>query len=217
LWAHGTPPLGPVWGPERHYRQVHWRHVQSANRHGLQGLHASQGDPGAQPESARNEGVSGSSPLGGSPRRPCKRGAFVVFGGVSYGLGRDPTRGPRCPSFTSRCASAIEWGEADTNPVSVVRKPRQGRRKAVRPLPPEDVERLRADLLSRNDHRSATLISVLAYTGMGPGEALRCSGATSATPDDYVFPRTDGDPWRSDDWSQVSLTEPRRQGIRRSA
>jgi integrase len=67
---------------------------------------------------------------------------------------------------------AIEWGEASTNPVSVVRKPRQGRRKAVRPLPPEDVKRIRADMLGRNDHRSATLVSVLAYAGLRPGEAL---------------------------------------------
>ena len=67
---------------------------------------------------------------------------------------------------------AIEWGEADANPVSVVRKPRQGRRRVVIPLAPEDVERIRAQLLAAGDLRSATLVSVLAYAGLRPGEAL---------------------------------------------
>src|SRR3954447_19263164 len=40
---------------------------------------------------------------------------------------------------------AIEWGEASANPVSVVRKPKQGRRRAVQPITPDGVERLRAE------------------------------------------------------------------------
>lgn len=67
---------------------------------------------------------------------------------------------------------AIEWGEAQANPVSVVRKPRQGRQRAIVPLTPEDIERLRAVLRNNGDHRSATLVSVLAYAGLRPGEAL---------------------------------------------
>lgn len=67
---------------------------------------------------------------------------------------------------------AIEWGEADINPVAVVRKPRQGRRRAVTAIPPEGVEALRAELLRRGSVRSATLVSVLAYAGLRPGEAL---------------------------------------------
>lgn len=67
---------------------------------------------------------------------------------------------------------AIEWGEAAANPVSVVRKPRQGRRRAVAPLAPEAVELLRAELLRRGSPLSAALVSVLAYAGLRPGEAL---------------------------------------------
>jgi integrase len=67
---------------------------------------------------------------------------------------------------------AIEWGEAQANPVSVVRKPRHGRQRAIEPLAPEDIERLRAILIDDGDHRSATLVSVLAYAGLRPGEAL---------------------------------------------
>ena len=62
---------------------------------------------------------------------------------------------------------AIEWGEAAANPVSVVRKPRQGRKRAVAPLAPEAVE-----LLRRGSPLSAVLVSVLAYAGLRPGEAL---------------------------------------------
>jgi len=67
---------------------------------------------------------------------------------------------------------AIEWGEARMNPVSVVRKPRQGRQRAVEPIAPEGVERLRAELLAEDDLRSATLVAVLAYAGLRPGEGL---------------------------------------------
>ncbi len=62
---------------------------------------------------------------------------------------------------------AVLQGKLQSNPVKVVAKPRQERR-AVRPLSPEVVERLRAHLRPRE----ATLVSVLAYAGLRPGEAL---------------------------------------------
>jgi integrase len=62
---------------------------------------------------------------------------------------------------------AVLQGKLQANPVKVVTKPRQERR-TVRPLPPETVERLRANL----PLREATLVSVLAYAGLRPGEAL---------------------------------------------
>lgn len=67
---------------------------------------------------------------------------------------------------------AIEWGEAEVNPVSVVRKPRQGRDRAIRVISPDNVERIRGHMLAGGDLMSATLVSVLAYSGMRPGEAL---------------------------------------------
>jgi integrase len=67
---------------------------------------------------------------------------------------------------------AIEWGEAESNPVSVVRKPRQGTRRVVQAIAPEGVERIRTFFLAAKDLRSATLVSVLAYAGLRPGEAL---------------------------------------------
>jgi integrase len=67
---------------------------------------------------------------------------------------------------------ALEWGEASSNPVALVRKPRQGRQRAIDVMDPKLVERIRRWMLLRGDLFSATLVSVLAYSGMRPGEAL---------------------------------------------
>jgi integrase len=63
---------------------------------------------------------------------------------------------------------ALEWGRISVNPVKVVKKPPAGRKRTVRALPPEVVEQLRSKLRQRD----ATLVSVLAYAGLRPGEAL---------------------------------------------
>ena len=72
-------------------------------------------------------------------------------------------------------ASAVEWGALPTNPVAGVRnRPRQRPTRVVRPQPPAQVERLRRYVEQRGatGEASATLISVLAYAGLRPGEAL---------------------------------------------
>jgi integrase len=63
---------------------------------------------------------------------------------------------------------AVEWGRIQVNPVKVIRKPRQGRKRTIRALPPSTVEQLRERLRVRD----AALVSVLAYAGLRPGEAL---------------------------------------------
>jgi integrase len=67
---------------------------------------------------------------------------------------------------------AVEWGYIPTNPAKVVRKPAGRRRHVVRPMAPAVVEQIRSHLLTGSDRRSATLVSVLAYAGVRPGEAL---------------------------------------------
>ena len=62
---------------------------------------------------------------------------------------------------------AVVRGVVRDNPVKAVRKPRQ-RSREVRPLAPRTVEALRAHLSPRD----ATLVSVLAYAGLRPSEAL---------------------------------------------
>lgn len=68
---------------------------------------------------------------------------------------------------------AVEMRYLASNPVRAVEKPRVPKRKRViDPLDAETVERVRAALLQRGMLRDATLVSVLAYAGVRPGEAL---------------------------------------------
>ena len=63
---------------------------------------------------------------------------------------------------------ALESERIARNPVRMVRKVARPPKKEVRPLPPATVEAMRA----ASGLRDATLISVLAYAGLRPGEAL---------------------------------------------
>jgi integrase len=67
---------------------------------------------------------------------------------------------------------AVEWRRIPANPCSAVRKPSQRRERVVRPLTPEHVERMRSHLLAHGRMRDAVFVSVLAYAGLRPGEAL---------------------------------------------
>lgn len=62
---------------------------------------------------------------------------------------------------------AVLRGLISHNPVKAVKKPRQ-RPASVRPLAPSTIEAMRSGLKATD----ATLISVLAYAGLRPGEAL---------------------------------------------
>jgi integrase len=76
---------------------------------------------------------------------------------------------------------AVEWGRLAANPVRVVHKPPGRRARAVRPFAPATVEAMRGHLLLRGRLREATLVSVLAYTGARPGEALALRWADVGT------------------------------------
>jgi len=67
--------------------------------------------------------------------------------------------------------------EADGVGPASVRKPPAGRARSVTPLAPETVEAIRDRLLRCGHLRDATLVSVLAYAGLRPGEALALSWA----------------------------------------
>ena len=63
---------------------------------------------------------------------------------------------------------AVLWGRIPSNPVSAVSKAPKLRRSAIEVPSPRQVEAIRQCL----GHRDATLVSVLAYAGLRPGEAL---------------------------------------------
>ena len=142
---------------------------------------------------------------------------------------------------------AVEWERLRSNPARVVRKPSKRRQRAVVPFSPATVEQMRAVLLESNQLRDATLVSILAYAGLRPQEALALTwghirertllveqavsdgalkGQKTGKPpravtllsplrhdlaewrlaqgrppaSAYVFPATDGEPWREHDW-----------------
>lgn len=65
--------------------------------------------------------------------------------------------------------AAVLHGEIETNPLREVAKPQVRKRLAPSPFSPVEIETFR----DRLDHRDATLVSVLGYMGLRPGEALR--------------------------------------------
>jgi integrase len=67
---------------------------------------------------------------------------------------------------------AIEWGEARDNPFKVVKKPRAPRQITVVPFTVDQFEAMRAYMLEHFEPLDATLISVLAYLGPRPEDAL---------------------------------------------
>jgi integrase len=72
---------------------------------------------------------------------------------------------------------AVEWQYLASNPARLVRKPPSGRRRAVRPVAPETIERMRASLIAEQRPGDALLVRVLAYCGLRPGEALALTWA----------------------------------------
>jgi integrase len=67
---------------------------------------------------------------------------------------------------------AVEWRHIESNPVRAVRKPSQHRTRVVRPLPPKTIEVMRTYLLATDRRLDSTLVAVLAYAGLRPGEAI---------------------------------------------
>jgi integrase len=69
---------------------------------------------------------------------------------------------------------AVEWRRIGHNPVKSVQKPNVRRQREVRPLSPLQVERLREVVATRRKHgaRDAVMLSMLAYAGLRPQEAL---------------------------------------------
>jgi integrase len=67
---------------------------------------------------------------------------------------------------------AVEWERIAQNPMRVAHKPKARRRIVIRPIAPAQAEQLRHHLLADGRLRCATLVSVLAYSGLRPGEAL---------------------------------------------
>jgi integrase len=111
--------------------------------------------------------------LGGTELRRLTPGVIENFQAElrREGVG-DPTIIKTLTLLQGMLRRAVVWGRIPTNPVAPIRKPRQRRARAVKPLAPATVEAIRGSFLARGRLRDATLVSVLAYAGLRPGEAL---------------------------------------------
>jgi integrase len=111
--------------------------------------------------------------LGGEPLRAIEVADIERLARRLETLGVGPqARRATLVMLQSVLRQAVAWGEIGFNPCVSVRKGSTRRKTAIHPLPPEAVEALIAYLLSEEDPWSATLVSVLAYTGMRPQDAL---------------------------------------------
>ncbi len=68
----------------------------------------------------------------------------------------------------SMLGKAVAWGRLQSNPVKAISKPKQMKGRTAQPLSPSTIEAIRKQL----GLRDATLVSVLAYAGLRPGEAF---------------------------------------------
>ncbi len=98
-----------------------------------------------------------------SPRLVNRYRADLLADGVG-----SPTVRKALAVLQSMLAMAEQEERIGSNPVAKIRKPSQLPSRRVDPLPPYTIERLRRELTMRD----ATLVSVLAYAGLRPGEAL---------------------------------------------
>ena len=67
---------------------------------------------------------------------------------------------------------AVDWEWLARNPAAGVRKPSPRRRRHIEPPSPQIVEHIRQHLLAKDRFDDAMLVSILAYAGLRPGEAL---------------------------------------------
>ena len=99
---------------------------------------------------------------------------------------------------------AARQGLIAQNPVPLVERPKSSRRKLVRPLAPESVEAIRAHM----ELRDATLVSLLAYAGLRPHEALALRWADVSDRGILV------DPQKTEKGRRVRLLAPLAQDLR---
>ena len=107
--------------------------------------------------------------LGGVPLREINAEMIGLWQAARLKAGAGPSAVRKALALLgSILQRAAESGRIPTNPARLVRKAQLPRSAEVRPLAPITVERMRA----ASSARDATLLSVLAYAGLRPGEAL---------------------------------------------
>lgn len=101
-------------------------------------------------------------------------------------------------AMSSVFKAAVRWRKVSVNPVLAVPKPRAAHKRVPRPLPPVVIERIRLQMRRRKTRdpsgargiADACLVTLMAYAGLRPGEALALTwgdvGANTLTIDKAV-------------------------------
>lgn len=89
---------------------------------------------------------------------------------ASDGLSKDRQR-RALRALRMLLSAAMDWDYASRNVAAQVKMPKAPMREPVRPVGPETIEAMRADLLSAGRWQDSILISAMAYAGLRPGEA----------------------------------------------
>lgn len=87
---------------------------------------------------------------------------------LEAGLGA-PTIHKTLSAVSAVLGKAVEWNRIPMNPMTRVKNPQPKRKRQIRPVSPEQVERLRAAMDKPADR---LLVSLMAYAGLRPGEIL---------------------------------------------
>jgi integrase len=107
--------------------------------------------------------------LGGSQLRQLRPSVIDAYASDLHAAGvGDATIRKALGMLQGMMRRAVVWGYISSNPVPDVTKPQRRRERAVQAIPPATVEALRARLRPRD----AALVSVPAYAGLRPSEAL---------------------------------------------
>jgi integrase len=102
---------------------------------------------------------------------------------IANGVG-DGAVGKTLAILSAVLNKAVEWNRIPSNPAATIRKPPAKRKRIIEPIPPEQIERLRANTMSLDGETgelaptaSSALITLIAYGGLRPGEALALTWA----------------------------------------
>lgn len=97
---------------------------------------------------------------------------LIASVGISNKTAWGHRRSARRSSSFKACSATPRSVAGCSAPVKLVRKPSGRRQRAIVLLPPRQVEAVRAALMRSDHFGDATLVSVLAYAGLRPQEAL---------------------------------------------
>ena len=109
--------------------------------------------------------------LGEKQLRAINPATIEEWQGLIESEGANPPTVRRTMLVLQSCLQrAVVWQEIRSNPCREIKKPSSKSSRVIKPLSPSVVEEIRQHFIEREDHFSASVVSVLAFAGLRPGE-----------------------------------------------